>query len=198
VLCEKGGATLATPDVVAVSPQWAPLADPGSTPDYSAGGGQTAGAAVATLPSPPCRHPVMPSAPSPSVCTAGAPTAPATATRLRLRLLLAPGLPLGPGKADLLTAIAATGSMAAAARQLGMSYQRAHTLVASLNSHFAQPVVAPAKGGVQGGGSLLTPFGHDLLTRYRAVLAAAETSAAPHLAWMDEHRAAGNDGITPR
>ena len=44
---------------------------------------------------------------------------------LTLRLYHGDAIALGPGKADLLAAIAETGSIAAAARTLGLSYRRA-------------------------------------------------------------------------
>ena len=47
-------------------------------------------------------------------------------TRLMLRLYFGP-LMLGPGKADLLEAIAAEGSISAAGRRMGMSYKPAWT-----------------------------------------------------------------------
>ena len=43
-------------------------------------------------------------------------------TGARLRLVLADGRALGPGKADLLAAIAGSGSLTLAAAELGMSY----------------------------------------------------------------------------
>ena len=43
----------------------------------------------------------------------------------RLRILLGEAIAVGPGKADLLAAIAASGSISAAARIMGMSYRRA-------------------------------------------------------------------------
>ncbi len=46
------------------------------------------------------------------------------------------GIALGPGKADLLEAIAATGSISAAGRKLKMSYRRAWLLVEELNGSF--------------------------------------------------------------
>lgn len=46
-------------------------------------------------------------------------------TRPRLRILLGEAITLGPGKADLLEAIGRTGSISAAAREMGMSYLRA-------------------------------------------------------------------------
>lgn len=43
--------------------------------------------------------------------------------RLRFRLLLGRSVAIGPGKADLLAAVAATGSISAAGRSMGMSYK---------------------------------------------------------------------------
>ncbi|WP_301589608.1 winged helix-turn-helix domain-containing protein [Sabulicella glaciei] len=105
--------------------------------------------------------------------------------RLRIRILLGKGAPFGPGKADLLEAVRETGSIAAAGRRLGMSYQRAHDLVSAMNSHFHEPVVAPAKGGSRGGGSHLTPFGEEVLAAYRRIEALAEIAAAEPLRWLE-------------
>jgi len=104
--------------------------------------------------------------------------------RLRIRIMLADDMPFGPGKADLLETIRATGSMAAAGRRLGMSYQRAHDLVAAMNGHFLEPLVAPAKGGPRGGGSALTPFGEEVLATYRQIEARAAAATAPQLEWL--------------
>lgn len=103
---------------------------------------------------------------------------------LFVRVMLAPKVPLGPGKADLLQAIAETGSIAAAARRLGMSYQRAHDLVAELNGRFAEPLVAAAKGGAGRGGAVLTPLGERVLQAYRDLVQAAGQAAAPQLDWL--------------
>ncbi|MFN7191960.1 MAG: ModE family transcriptional regulator, partial [Rhodospirillales bacterium] len=54
----------------------------------------------------------------------------------RLRILLGEAIAVGPGKADLLAAIAAGGSISAAARTMGMSYRRAWLLVDELNRVF--------------------------------------------------------------
>ena len=62
----------------------------------------------------------------------------------------------GPGKAELLTAIAETGSISKAARQMGMSYKKAWEMVDTLNALTARPVVIPQAGGDKGGGSILT------------------------------------------
>ena len=65
-----------------------------------------------------------------------------TEARIRIRVQLG-DLPLfGPGKAALLTAIDEVGSIAGAARALGMSYRRAWLLVDSMNQNFTGPLVA--------------------------------------------------------
>ncbi len=91
---------------------------------------------------------------------------------------------MGPGKADLLEGIAATGSIAAAGRRLGMSYKRAWQLVEAMNALFAQPLVDAAKGGAGGGGAALTPLGARMLAAYRRLEAAAADSGAAELEEM--------------
>jgi molybdate transport repressor ModE-like protein len=59
---------------------------------------------------------------------------------------------LGPGKIDLLEAIARKGSISAAAREMDMSYRRAWLLVDALNHMFKEPVVVAGAGGARGGG----------------------------------------------
>lgn len=111
--------------------------------------------------------------------------APARAPRaVTLRLTLAPGVALGPGKAELLEGIAALGSIAAAGRRMGMSYQRAHDLASALNADFQGPLVATAMGGTGGGGARLTPLGEAVLAAYRAAEAATEAAVADRLAWL--------------
>lgn len=87
--------------------------------------------------------------------------------KLRLRLVYADGMMLGPGKADLLEGIAATGSIAAAGRSMGMSYKRAWSLVETMNKAFAEPLVLRSRGGAQGGGAVLTDTGRQILHHYR-------------------------------
>lgn len=113
------------------------------------------------------------------------------AGRLRIRILLAAGEPFGPGKAELLEAIRDTGSIAAAGRRMGMSYQRAWDLVAAMNAHFREPVVAAAKGGARGGGTALTPFGVEILAAYREIEALAAEATAEKLDWLRRQLAAG-------
>jgi molybdate transport system regulatory protein len=78
----------------------------------------------------------------------------------------------GPGKAELLRHIAATGSIRTAAAELGMSYNRAWQLVAAMNALFRSPLVERTRGGGSGGGAVLTPLGEEILTRYSRMEAA--------------------------
>jgi molybdate transport system regulatory protein len=75
----------------------------------------------------------------------------------------------GPGKADLLEAIQRTGSISAAARDMGMSYKRAWDLVDTMNRSFREPLVITATGGSHGGGAQMTKFGAEVLRRYRHI-----------------------------
>jgi molybdate transport system regulatory protein len=91
----------------------------------------------------------------------------------RLRVLLGAAIAIGPGKADLLDAIAAKGSISAAAKRMGMSYRRAWLLVDTMNGCFRGPLVASTRGGAGGGGAQLTPLGVEVLARYRDMEATA-------------------------
>jgi molybdate transport system regulatory protein len=94
----------------------------------------------------------------------------------KIRILIGAVVAIGPGKADLLEAIGRSGSISAAAREMGMSYRRAWMLVDVLNASFAKPLVSTATGGQKGGGAQLTDFGVEVLRRYRAMEAKAAAS----------------------
>lgn len=92
---------------------------------------------------------------------------------LTLRVLARRAAAMGPGKADLIERIDATGSISAAARGMGMSYRRAWQLVEALNADFREPVIETAVGGRRGGGARVTPFGREAARAYRAMEAKA-------------------------
>jgi len=106
---------------------------------------------------------------------------------LTLRILADKQPAMGPGKARLVAAIDATGSISAAARAMGMSYRRAWQLVDALNESFSQPVVLTATGGRRGGGASVTPFGRQLIRRYRVMEDKASTAIAANLAEFSTH-----------
>ena len=101
---------------------------------------------------------------------------------LTLRVLSAGGRAMGPGKAELVERIDATGSISAAARAMGMSYRRAWQLVEAVNSSFREPVVVKAVGGVAGGGAEVTAYGRALVRRFRAMELKASRAIAHDLA----------------
>ncbi|MES2149352.1 MAG: LysR family transcriptional regulator [Pseudomonadota bacterium] len=104
-----------------------------------------------------------------------------TRIALRLRLLRDGEVAIGPGKADLLDAIRASGSISAAARAMDMSYRRAWLLVDVMNRSFREPLVVGAAGGRQGGGASVTEAGLRALAQFRTMEAAALAAARPHL-----------------
>ena len=93
-------------------------------------------------------------------------------------------LAIGPGKIALLEAIARTGSITSAAKQLGMSYRRAWLLVDATNRCLVRPAVATVAGGDKGGGTVLTPLGIELVRRYRALERQTEAAVARKLRCM--------------
>jgi len=97
--------------------------------------------------------------------------------RLKLQLLCGDEFAIGPGKAALLEAIAAHGSISAAGRALGMSYRRTWLLADSLNRTWLAPLIATAHGGARGGGATLTPLGIQVLADYRSLEVAVARTA---------------------
>ena len=90
-------------------------------------------------------------------------------------------LAIGPGKVALLEAIAETGSITSAAKQLKMSYRRAWLLVDETNRCLIRPAVETAAGGQKGGGTVLTPVGVELVRRYRELEQKTEVAVARKL-----------------
>ena len=103
----------------------------------------------------------------------------AYSVRPRIRVVDDEGtIVIGPGKADLLDAIARTGSIRAAAGELGMSYMRAWTLVRTMNAAFRSPLVEKERGGSDQGGAQLSDRGRKVLELYRSMEERAEAAIA--------------------
>jgi molybdate transport system regulatory protein len=99
-------------------------------------------------------------------------------TAVRFRVHFDADTTLGPGKIDLLEQIANTGSLSKAARAMDMSYRRGWVLLHSLNTSYDEPAALTAKGGRNGGGATLTPFGRELIRVYRSFDAQLQQQAA--------------------
>ncbi|TDW41423.1 winged helix-turn-helix domain-containing protein [Roseinatronobacter bogoriensis] len=100
---------------------------------------------------------------------------------LRIRIVFGKDGMIGPGKAELLERIDRCGSIAAAGREMNMSYKRAWELIGTLNSMFHDPVVESTRGGSGGGGAVLTDTGKQVLALYRSFEAQCATAGAQQL-----------------
>jgi molybdate transport system regulatory protein len=105
-----------------------------------------------------------------------------------LRVVLDEDVYMGPGRADLLARIEATGSIAAAGKTMAMSYKRAWSLVQALNEGFGAPLVQTSRGGSAQGGASLTPAGREVLARYQAMEAKTAAAIADDLEAMKKLR----------
>ena len=83
-------------------------------------------------------------------------------------------------------ALVLSGSISAAARQLGMSYRRAWLLVDEMNKMFREPVVETRGGGRNGGGAVLTELGESVVTLYRCAEAKIMAGAAAEISALEE------------
>ncbi len=114
--------------------------------------------------------------------------------RFRLRLVFGPDDWMGPGKAELLERIDRTGSIAAAGREMGMSYKRAWQLVEAMNAMFRVPLVVSSRGGARGGGAVVTDEGQVVLTEFRALEEVAQEAGADHIARLQQMLGDISDG----
>jgi molybdate transport system regulatory protein len=89
--------------------------------------------------------------------------------KLKLQIFCGSEIAMGPGKADLLDSIAASGSISAAAKAMGMSYRRAWLLVDVMNRCWNGALVEAVAGGSHERGARVTPLGHEVLRQYRAL-----------------------------
>ncbi|HWV12760.1 MAG TPA: ModE family transcriptional regulator [Sphingobium sp.] len=99
--------------------------------------------------------------------------------KIKIQLYCGDEIAMGPGKADLLDAIASEGSISAAGRKLKMSYRRCWLLVDVMNRCWSAPLVATSSEG-----AALTALGIAVLARYRG-LQKAVSSTAGRSQWPD-------------
>ncbi len=84
---------------------------------------------------------------------------------------------IGSGGARLLAAIEASGSLREAARKSSMSYRYAFKRVDLMNKRLGK-VVKMHRGGADKGGAELTPFGREILKKYRSIQAEVDEVVA--------------------
>lgn len=74
----------------------------------------------------------------------------------------------GEGPARLLRAVEQTGSLRAAAMEMGMAYSKAIKILKQAESVLGYSLTMRSVGGKDGGGSILTPEGQQLLRQYES------------------------------
>jgi molybdate transport system regulatory protein len=68
---------------------------------------------------------------------------------------------------------------------MGMAYRHAWELIDDMNQCFRSPVVKTSSGGRAGGGAALTPFGEEVVRRFRTMEKAAREAMAPDLGALE-------------
>ncbi|MUH34617.1 LysR family transcriptional regulator [Zobellia amurskyensis] len=76
---------------------------------------------------------------------------------------------LGEGRVRLLKEIEAQGSLSKAAKSIGMSYKKAWTLIDAVNKSAKEAVVTTSVGGQKGGGTVITPYGKNLIAAFEQI-----------------------------
>jgi molybdate transport system regulatory protein len=81
----------------------------------------------------------------------------------------------GPGPAELLQLVQETGSIANAAKSMGMSYKKAWAIITNINSKSPKPLVISHKGGKNRGGAEVTEAGKKVLAAYTKLFKKLDT-----------------------
>jgi molybdate transport system regulatory protein len=76
---------------------------------------------------------------------------------------------VGAERIALIAAIGRTGSISAAAKEVGLSYKAAWDAVQVLNNLYDRPLVVPSTGGRDGGQSVVTEAGETVVRAFAAV-----------------------------
>jgi molybdate transport system regulatory protein len=88
----------------------------------------------------------------------------------------------GPGPAELLELIDKTGSIAKAAKSMGMSYKKAWDIVNNLNAQGHKPYVISHQGGEKGGGAEITAAGKKVIRAYKQLAKQLNSIVGKHKA----------------
>lgn len=80
----------------------------------------------------------------------------------------------GPGTAELMQRVLRTGSLSAACREMKMAYSKAWKIIRFAERDLGFPLMESTRGGENGGNTVLTEEGRELLERYLAFTSEAE------------------------
>ena len=76
----------------------------------------------------------------------------------------------GSGMMELLELIKKCGSLKQACEQMQMSYSKGYRIIKAAEGELGFPILHSEKGGIQGGGSVLTPEGEKFANCYQSFL----------------------------
>jgi molybdate transport system regulatory protein len=86
----------------------------------------------------------------------------------------------GPGRLELLQEIERSGSIASAAKAMGMSYKKAWAMVEDMNAKGSRPYVITQKGGTKGGGTQITETGKRVMKAYTGLVTKLDAVVAKY------------------
>ena len=98
--------------------------------------------------------------------------------RLNVRVFQGEQPFLGKGRVQLLERIEQLGSIAQAAKSMGMSYRKAWGLIKEMNTIAQAPLVEKQPGGKSGGGAVVTEAGKAAIQKYQQLMQALDIHLA--------------------
>lgn len=107
--------------------------------------------------------------------------------QVKLQIDLPDGGRIGPGKIQLLEMIESEGSLSRAAEAMGISYRRAWQFMQQVNAALDEPAIATPERGNGGSAARLTKFGRELIAKFRALEASANSEGQTFLKWIARH-----------
>ena len=75
----------------------------------------------------------------------------------------------GAGRARILKAVDQTGSLNAAARELGLSYRHAWSQIHTAEQRLGEPLLLRTRGGNRRGGAELTDYAREVMRRFESL-----------------------------
>lgn len=100
-------------------------------------------------------------------------------TYLFMRIDLPSGAKVGPSRTAILEGIEKFGSITGAARAVGLTYRQVWATVKVMNTMFKEPLVEISPNG-RASGARLTPFGREVVTRFREMEKVANQALKAH------------------
>ena len=76
---------------------------------------------------------------------------------------------LGEGRVQLLKSIQRTKSLSKSAKEIGISYKKAWSLIDAVNKNAKEPIVQKSTGGSGGGGTIVTSYGLKMIDSFEAI-----------------------------